>query len=260
MSDTPRSSRIRTRSDSKRSSRRERGRGRSTLEQVGDGAAVEHRDAVGEQDRLLDVVRDEHDREAALLHRPTTRACIRSRVSASSAPNGSSSSSTAGSRVSARASATRWASPPESVAGHASAWCLEADVAQRGERAGAALGPAPGDPEDDVLPDPRPGQQAGVLEAEGDAAVDVDGAVVAVVEAADGAQQRALAAAALADDDEDLARLDLEVDAGEHGSRAEAAADLAGGDGGAHTNSSRQGRERRSISRTIPSISSPSRA
>ena len=43
------------------------------------------------------------------------------RVSASSAPKGSSSSSSRGSRMNARASATRCDSPPDSVAGHASA-------------------------------------------------------------------------------------------------------------------------------------------
>ena len=45
-----------------------------------------------------------------------------SRVSASSAPNGSSSSSSCGSATSARASETRCAWPPDSVSGHASAW------------------------------------------------------------------------------------------------------------------------------------------
>ena len=55
----------------------------------------------------------------------TGRACqmrsnswaMRSRVRASSAPNGSSSSSSAGWCTRARAMATRWAMPPESCAG-----------------------------------------------------------------------------------------------------------------------------------------------
>ena len=38
----------------------------STSMQVGDHAAVEHGDAVGQQHGLFHVVRDEHDREAAL--------------------------------------------------------------------------------------------------------------------------------------------------------------------------------------------------
>ncbi len=44
------------------------------------------------------------------------------RVRASSAPNGSSSSSSAGSRTSAPASAARWASPPDRVLGQSFAW------------------------------------------------------------------------------------------------------------------------------------------
>jgi hypothetical protein len=51
-----------------------------------------------------------------------TSPCMRMRVSASSAANGSSSSSSRGSRTSARASATRCASPPDSVPGQASRW------------------------------------------------------------------------------------------------------------------------------------------
>jgi len=48
---------------------------------------------------------------------------MRMRVSASSAANGSSSSSNCGSRTRARASATRCASPPDSVDGQAFSRC-----------------------------------------------------------------------------------------------------------------------------------------
>ncbi len=53
------------------------------------------------------------------------------RVSASSAPNGSSSTSSRGSRASARASDTRCASPPDSVSGQASARSVEPDLVER---------------------------------------------------------------------------------------------------------------------------------
>ena len=142
----------------------------------------------------------------------------------------------------------------------------EPDVAQRADRALAQLRAPAVDAEDDVLPHARPRQQPRVLEAEGDAALDVDGAGVAGVEPADRAQQRALAAAALADDHEQLAGRDVEVDVAEHDAVAEAALDAAHGDGGdggdgAHaTNSLRHGSVRHSISRTTPSISRPSSA
>ncbi len=55
-------------------------------------------------------------------HRSVTSPCMRIRVSASRAANGSSSSSRRGSRTKARARATRCASPPDNVAGHASRW------------------------------------------------------------------------------------------------------------------------------------------
>ncbi|OLT14832.1 hypothetical protein BJF78_17525 [Pseudonocardia sp. CNS-139] len=48
----------------------------------------------------------------------SSSSCIRARVSASSAPNGSSISSTGGRRQNARAIATRCFCPPESVCGY----------------------------------------------------------------------------------------------------------------------------------------------
>ena len=53
--------------------------------------------------------------------RPAARRARRARVWASSAESGSSSSRTPGSRASARASATRWRSPPDSAPGRSSA-------------------------------------------------------------------------------------------------------------------------------------------
>ncbi len=53
-------------------------------------------------------------------HSLRTSWCISNRVSASSALNGSSSSSRPGALTSARASETRWAWPPDSVTGHTS--------------------------------------------------------------------------------------------------------------------------------------------
>ena len=70
MSETPRSPRIRTRSSSKRVVEAGAGPGHGDVDQIGDHAAVEHGDPVGEEDRLLDVVGDEHDGEAALAPQP----------------------------------------------------------------------------------------------------------------------------------------------------------------------------------------------
>ena len=84
---------------------------------LGEHAALaQDGDPVAEQDRLVDVVRDEDDR----LPRPR-RGCAAapagagSRVIGSSAPNGSSISITGGSAASARARPTRWRSPPEAA-------------------------------------------------------------------------------------------------------------------------------------------------
>ena len=66
---------------------------------------------------------------------------MRIRVSASSAPNGSSSSSSAGSRTSARASATRCASPPESVLGQSRSCACELDLASAARPRSRASGP-----------------------------------------------------------------------------------------------------------------------
>ena len=82
------------------------------------GRRREHRHAVAEVERLLDVVGDQHDRvgldsRAGVL---PAHCCISARVIESSEPKGSSSSSTGLPASSVRAKATRWRMPPESSA------------------------------------------------------------------------------------------------------------------------------------------------
>ena len=79
-----------------------------------DPALVHDDHPVGELQRLFLVVGDEDggDAESSCSSRSQRRSSLR--TLASSAPNGSSSSSTCGSIASARASATRWRWPPES--------------------------------------------------------------------------------------------------------------------------------------------------
>ena len=71
-------------------------------------------------------------------HRRSTRPCMAIRVSASSALNGSSSSSRPGSRTSARASDARWASPPDRVSGQA--WLVRSGPPRPGRSRAAASG------------------------------------------------------------------------------------------------------------------------
>ena len=89
----------------------------------------DHADLVGERRRVLEVVRDEQRRELELAR---AARCSSARtvafVCASSAESGSSSSSTPGSRASARASATRCRSPPESSPGRASREVRDAEA------------------------------------------------------------------------------------------------------------------------------------
>ena len=94
--------------------------------------------------------------------------CMRMRVRASRAPNGSSSNSSCGSRTSARARATRCASPPDSVRGQAWACLSRPTSARRGEPACRARGLRQA--EGDVAQHPLPRQQPGVLEHHGTAA------------------------------------------------------------------------------------------
>ncbi len=135
------------------------------------------------------------------------------RVSASSAPNGSSSSSRSGSRTSARASAARWASPPDSVFGQSSLVTGEADLGERGARPrSAASRPSAGRGRRCRARWPR--QQPRVLEH--DRAASRARAIVArgaAVEAGERAQQGALARAAAAEQGHELAGAEVQVDA-----------------------------------------------
>ena len=82
-----------------------------------DPAVVHDDDLVGDLHRLLLVVRDEDGRHVRLVVQPPQPRAQLGAHRASSAPNGSSSSSTFGSGASARASAMRWRWPPESCDG-----------------------------------------------------------------------------------------------------------------------------------------------
>ena len=92
-------------------------------------AVAHHRDLVGQRERLVLVVGDEHRGGVGRLERPATARPVLARSEASSEENGSSSRTTAGCGASARASATRCCWPPESSCGWRSA---EARAARRG--------------------------------------------------------------------------------------------------------------------------------
>jgi hypothetical protein len=174
--------------------------------------------------------------------RCTSRTVSRSstRILASSAPKGSSSTSTAGSCASARATATRCCWPPESCAGLALAEALERHELQQLRAALAALGRAHAahlQRELDVLGHRHVAEQRVVLEHEADAALarrhvgdvaaaEQDAAVLDVGQAGEGAQQRALAAAAGAEQHEELARGDVERDVVDDGPALVALRDL----------------------------------
>ena len=83
----------------------------------------------------------------------------------SSADSGSSSSNAAGRRASARATATRWRSPPDSVRGRSSARCATPKRSSSSDRAPAALAAVePAQRVGDVLPHPEVGEQRVLLE------------------------------------------------------------------------------------------------
>ena len=106
-------------------------------------ALDEHADAVGQRGRVLEVVRDEDRRQAELAAAARAARPGRvARVCASSAESGSSRSRTRGSRASARASATRWRSPPESSSGRASA---SAEIRKRSSSSSTRAAAAEGD-------------------------------------------------------------------------------------------------------------------
>ena len=80
-------------------------------------AGLEDRDEVAHLDRLVDVVGHEQDRLGDLSWSRRNSFWSRSRTIGSTAPNGSSMSMIGGSAASARATPTRWRSPPDSWLG-----------------------------------------------------------------------------------------------------------------------------------------------
>ena len=138
--------------------------------------------------------------------RSSTSACMRSRVSASSAAKGSSSSSRRGARTRARASATRCASPPESVAGQASSRCDRPDLGKR--RLSPGTGVRRRDTQGHVAPHALPRQQQRLLKRHRDRLRQGHDCVVRHrVEPGEGAQQRRLARPAGAQQGHELAGL-----------------------------------------------------
>ena len=184
------------------------------------GPARQEHDAVAEADGLAHVVGDEQHGEAAVAPERSSSSCRRSRVMASRAPKGSSMSRTSASWAKARAMATRWRMPPDSSKGRLVAKpsrCTERSSASaRSRRSLAADAPQP-QRQLDVGAHGEPREQRRLLEHEGDAAPGVDGAGRRLVEPGDEVEQRALAAARRADEADELAGLDLEVDAVEGG-------------------------------------------
>ena len=164
-------------------------------------------------------------------------------VAASSAAVGSSSSSSSGSRVSARASATRARSPPDSsLAGRSRKLGVEAGVAQRLDESLGVRGGRRGETVGDVLAHAA-GQHHGRLADEADAsaqrarverrrvlAVEQDRSAVRHVQPVEAAQQRALAGARGADERDDGALRRVERDGAEHGALAPRDAQAAHGE------------------------------
>ena len=113
--------------------------------------------------------------------------------SASRAAKGSSSRRSSGSRTSARARATRWASPPESVPGQASASARVRPRPARPRR--VAGGRPPGQPEHHVAPDLHGGHEPRLLVDDGAHLGHQHVAGGRRLEPGQNAQQRGLAAA-----------------------------------------------------------------
>ena len=132
---------------------------------------AQHDDPVGERHRLGHVMGDEHGGEAMLAQMRARSSCISARVSASSAPNGSSRSSTPGRLTRARASATRCFWPPESTAGQSLARSARPTSASAAVR---RLAPARLARDADIADDALPLQQARILEEQPDGALQPD--------------------------------------------------------------------------------------
>ena len=155
-----------------------------------------------------------------------SRSCMVRRVRASSAPNGSSSSSTPGPRDRARAREARCAIPPETWRGRnaeAASSCTRRSSSCTRARP-VAPGVSSGKSELNVALDRAPRKQSRLLERHRGAlvdrrdrgAVDQHGSGIRGIESADQAKQRRLAAAGGAEQRDDLAGPDLEVDVAQH--------------------------------------------
>ena len=169
----------------------------------------------------------------------STRIWMRS--SASRLESGSSKRKMRGSRTMARPIATRWRWPPESWPGlrSRSSPICRISAASRILRSISARAHAHGlEAEGEVLPDAHVRVERVGLEDHGElalgrrhlghvCAVDEDVAAADLLEAGDHPEQRRLAAAGGADEDDELAVVDLEVDAVDHLGGAEALHDLA---------------------------------
>ncbi len=197
------------------------------------GPRRHHHDPVGEEDRLGDRVRDQHHRLAARLPDPLPSRFMRSRVSASSAPKGSSISSTRGLRHQRAADAGALLHAARELIGIAMAEILQpGDVEQPVDVLGLAdLPAADAQRQRHVLAHRQPGQQVGRLEHDADIArgagdrpaVERGLAAVMVVEPGQDAQQGRLAAARGTDDADELTVPDVEIDVGQ---RVDAAAGI----------------------------------
>ena len=194
-------------------------------------AGAHHADAVGQQRAPRPCRASRRPRSArAAPHARRTTACSRSRVSGSSAPNGSSSSITRGEAASARATPTRCCCPPDSSAGNArGAACRRARAAPAARRrAPPTRSRVPArEPERnrDVLGHRQVREQADALEHIADRApqhvrlergrvlaVDRHAPRVRLDEPIDHLERRGLARARAADEHHQLAGRDLERD------------------------------------------------
>ena len=156
----------------------------------------------------------------SVCHRWSNSSCITARSCASSAANGSSMSRISGSTISARAIATRWRIPPESLSGYASARSCKPMRARyvRSEVVAGALGDARDvQPEPHVLEHRLPRVDRVVLEHHRGgrvvgATVDRDVTGRRAQQPGDDPQERRLAAPRRADDRDELALGDVEVE------------------------------------------------
>ena len=200
-----------------------------------DRAGVHHGDAVADRVGLFLVVGDEDRGEAEpLLQRRAARAARCTRILASRFDSGSSSSSTLGSMAMVRATATRCCWPPESCAGRrsarptrptrSSACATRRSISARGRRRSSR-------PKATFLRHRHVRPQRVALEHHADIAlpgrqrrhvlaVEQHPAGLGLGEARDQPQQRGLAAARGAEEGEELAGTDREVDVLQHVRRA----------------------------------------